>query len=312
MFGNNFIKAIEIWQPANDSQSLELADCYYEKADEFGATSKNLQFRYNEDLVGRAWAEGRPLICQDLKAEFFSRWDVAQGANFSCVVAVPIFAVDSIKSVLLLFCGGSEEQGGAIEIWHKPHGSNEIGCADGYFRTDEQFIEDTQKVKFMRGFGIAGIVWGTQLPFIMTNLGRNKRFVRSASALRNGLVRGIGMPCGRKTDDETWVLTLLSSVKSPIAGRFEYWIPQEEGLMFSNGVCAYETGLSDAYRDLTLSLNEGTMVDVWKRGIPALSTNLADEPEAIAVSTRSAGLSMKVALPVFWGEQVSAVAAWYL
>ncbi len=321
MLKNNFIRAIEIWQPELESSVvgvhgkvetfLKLADCYYEGASDFEALSRDHYVRFNEGLAGQSWAEGRPKILHDLQSHDCVRGEAAVKAGFNCTVAVPVFSGDNLKSVVMLFCSDDKKAVGSVEIWHKPKDTNEIALDDGYFQTDYAFQAETRQMKFMRGFGIAGIVWGTQLPFIMSNLGRNKRFVRSESAFRTGLSRGMGLPCGRKTEDEAWVLTLLSSSETPIADRFECWVPQENGLVFSNGACAQEKGLSDRY-NTKFFLNEGTLATVWKTGIPALNTKLIDEPYIIAESAKSAGLSMLVALPVFWGDRVSAVAVWYL
>ncbi|MGH1352652.1 MAG: GAF domain-containing protein [Methyloligellaceae bacterium] len=322
MFKNNFIKAIEIWRPVDGVQVsaaynkvgmfLELADSYYQDADEFRDISSNHKVFFNEGLVGQAWAEGRPKLLHNLQSSDCIRGQAAVKAGFNCTLAIPLFAGESIASVVTLFCSDDESYVGSVELWHKPIGTNEISLDDGYFQTDSAFEAESRKVKFMRGFGIAGIVWGTQLPFIMNNLGRNKRFVRSGSAARTGLTRGMGIPCGRKTEDEAWVVTLLSSLDTPIADRFEYWVPQDDGLVFSNGVCAHDRELVEYYSSHAMPLGAGALAQVWQTGIPTLNTDLAAEPEVIATSVKSAGLSMQVVLPVYWGERVSAVAAWYL
>ena len=57
---------------------------------------------------------------------------------------------------------------------------------------------------------------------------------------------------------------------------------------------------------------EGVIGKVWASGTPAIATNLSNEPTILAKSAIERGLGQMIALPVFSGDAVVSVLAWYL
>lgn len=308
-----FIRATEIWVPTADRKRLELSTGLYGPLREFEAVSRETRFGYDEGLPGKAWAAGHPIVLKNLTNSYFLRGDAAAAAGLACAVALPIFAGQFLIAVLVLFCGDDSEHVGAVELWHTPPGSVEMGLVDGYYGTADSLEWNSRHTKFMYGIGLPGRVWATGMPVIMEDLGRSRQFLRWADAERVGINHGIGIPCGRDGAG-TWVLTLLSALGTPIARRFEAWVPDASrgGLVFRSGYCEHLAGLAAAYRDTVIKQEEGLLGHVWRTGAPALSADLAGEPPAIAGSTAAAELATMVAMPVIAEAALKAVVAWYL
>lgn len=308
-----FVRAIEIWVPTSDRSKLELADGYYGALTAFEEHSQDFTFAYDEGLPGKAWAAGHPIILKDLVTSYFKRGEAAAAEGLTCGVAIPIFSADELNAVLVLFCGEDAEHVGAVELWRTPEESNEMGLVDGYFGTATMFEFQSKHVKFMKGFGLPGLVWDSAMPVIMNDLGITRRFLRHESALQAGITRGLGIPVA-KDGDTPWVLTFLTALGTPIALRFECWVPDEEkkALTFNSGVCEKNQDLSAKLKDAAIEEGAGTLGTVWKTGVPALTTDFTAEPVPIKSSCAENGFTTLIALPVISDAKVKAVVAWYI
>ncbi len=314
MLKRSFIKSIEVWTPTPDGEMLVHGDGFYGPLKDFEAISKSFAFGYDEGLPGKAWALKRPVVLKDLHDSTFMRQDKALAAGLSSAVAIPIFAGDIIKGVVTLFCGDDDDNIGAIEVWHQEPDSNQIEFVEGYFGSADLFEFESRHIKFMKGFGLPGLVWSSGMPHIMKNLGRNKRFVRSLSAQRAGMLHAMGFPCGVQSEDEHWVLTMLSGHGNPLARRFESWVANRDnsGVQFDIGVCEFRDDLENVYDGKVLSQADGTIGKVWATGVPAINSDLWSEGEPVQSCALSVGLSILVALPIMEGNQVKSVVCWYL
>jgi hypothetical protein len=308
-----FIRATEIWVPTADRRRLELGAGLYGPLSEFAAVSQRTRFAYDEGLPGKAWAAGHPIVLKDLTTSYFKRGDAARAAGLTCAVALPIFAGQILIAVLVLFCGDDREHVGAVELWHTPPGSVEMGLVDGYYGTADALEWNSRHIKFMHGIGLPGRVWATGMPVVMEDLGRSRQFLRWEDAERVGINHGIGIPCGRDAEG-TWVLTLLSALGTPIARRFEAWVPDQErgGLVFHAGYCEHVAGLAAVYRGEVVPRDGGVLGHVWRTGAPSMTSDLAREPAMIVRSTAGGGLTTMVAMPVIAQAALVAVVAWYL
>ena len=308
-----FIRATEIWVPTADRKRLELSAGLYGPLREFEALSQQTQFAYDEGLPGKAWAAGHPIVLKHLTNSYFKRGEAASAAGLTCAVALPIFAGQFLIAVLVMFCGDDREHVGAIELWHTPPGSGEMGLVDGYYGTADALEWNSRHIKFMHGIGLPGQVWATGMPVIMEDLGRSRQFLRWEDAERVGINHGIGIPCGRDGQG-AWVLTLLSALGTPIARRFESWVPDagRGGLVLRAGYCEHVAGLASVYRGAVVPQDGGLLGQVWRTGAPALASDLTGEPAPIAASTAAAGLTTMVAMPVIAEAALKAVVAWYL
>jgi nitrite reductase/ring-hydroxylating ferredoxin subunit len=308
-----FVRVAEIWVPTEDGTRLRLLDGFYGPFDDFRALSEQTQFRYNEGLPGQAWAARHPIILKDLENSNLKRGEAGTAIALTCGVALPVFAGDLLKAVVVLLCGDSKIRTGAIELWHNDPGKfNEMRLVDGYYGAALSFEFNSQHMRFPRGYGLPGRVWKSNMPLIMKDFDSSNIFLRRQEAVAIGINRGLGVPYLHPSG-KLWVLTFLSARDTPIARRFEIWIPdqQREFLIFHSGDCDRNTQLADEFRSAGIAKGEGTLGQVWQSGIAAVCRNLADDPSRAGRSAVAARLNAMVAMPVMTGQELRAVVAWY-
>ena len=244
-----FIRVVELWVPDRTRTRLEFGGCLAsEEYSEFKAVSENALFAYDEGLPGKAWASGHPVILTKFSNSYFKRTDEAIEAGLTCGVALPVFAGEFLMAVMVLFCGDDEKHVGAVELWHNdPEKSHEMGLVDGYYGTADMFEFNSRHTKFPRGFGLPGRAWKAGMPLIIKDLHNAKSFLRWEEASEIGINCGVGIPYSTSSD-QTWVVTFLSAQATPIARRFEIWVPNPSRteLVFQSGDCSKNADLSVA------------------------------------------------------------------
>ncbi|RAI04147.1 GAF domain-containing protein [Acuticoccus sediminis] len=306
-----FVRAIEVWVPNEDGSHLELEDGIYGGLGDFEKVARETRFAFGEGLPGRAWAEAAPIILKDLQGSYFMRGEAAMAAGLTCGVALPVLAGRVLKGVVVFFCGGDEEHVGALEIWRAAGRSPEMGLVEGYFGTAEVFEWVARRIHFMKGIGLPGLTWESANPVVFETLSA-PRFLRWEKAAEVGITRGVGIPV-RIDADGAWVMTFLSALHTPIAVRFEVWVPNAKGtLSFASGYCERHPDHAAAMANVTAGIGDGAIARAFRSGVPTIATNTALEAPGIAASMLAAGLGSLVAIPVFRGTGLSAVVAWYL
>jgi hypothetical protein len=308
-----FVRVAEIWVPTKDGKKLQFLDGLYGPLGEFRAVSEQMRFGFDEGLPGKAWAAGHPIILKRFENSYFKRTEAAKAVGLTCGVAVPVLAGDRLMAVVVLFCGDDDAHIGAIEVWHNdPKTSYEMSLVDGYYGTADMFEFNSRYTKFPRGFGLPGRVWKSGMPMIVKDLYRSKAFLRWQEATEIGINRGLGIPYPHKSG-ETWVMTLLSARDTPIARRFEIWVPtaEHDALVFSAGDCDQSTQLATDYQSVRIAKSEGTIGQVWATSLPAVRDSLAADMSPAGRSAVAAGLESMVAMPVMNSAGLKAVVAWY-
>jgi hypothetical protein len=309
-----FIRAAEIWIPTPDKSRLRFLNGFYGPLDEFREISEKMTFGFDEGLPGKAWATRHPVILKEFSNSYFKRTEAAKAVGLTCGTALPVFSGNELKAVLVLFCGDDEAHVGAIELWHNnAEESYEMKLAEGYYGTAEMFEFNSRYTHFPRGFGLPGRVWKKNMPLIMKDLLRSTSFLRWQEATEVGINRGIGIPY-TSTPGNNWILVLLSARDTPIARRFEIWVPNEtaDALAFDSGDCDQNSSLADDYRQTRIGKGEGTLGNVWRDEVPAINLQLSDDDSPAARSAVAAGLGMSIALPFIDERGLKAVVAWYL
>ena len=308
-----FIQITEIWAPSHDRSMLEFHGGLFGEHLGFRAATQKMCFGYDEGLPGKAWAQRHPIILNDLQDPLFRRRDAARNAGLTCGVAIPIFAGDILLAVLVFFCGDDEDHVGAIELWHNDSTrSSDMGMVAGYFGIAESFQWVAQHTRFTKGFGLPGSVWQSGMPEIFKDLGHSNRFVRRDDARRVGINKGLGLPSNYERG-QNYVLAFLSALGTPIARRFEIWIPDESGtaLYFDSGQCDSEVDLLDDYAGVALDRSNGLFGRMLLTGMPVADESVASEGSPVGASALKAGLSSVVALPLLDAGVVKAVVAMY-
>ncbi|MFB9263876.1 GAF domain-containing protein [Bradyrhizobium erythrophlei] len=309
-----FIRVVELWVPDRTRTRLEFGGslCSAEFT-EFRAVSETALFAYDEGLPGKAWASGHPIILTSFANSYFRRTDEAVEAGLTCGVALPVFAGEFLMAVMVLFCGDDATHVGAVELWHNdPDKSHEMGLVDGYYGTADMFEFNSRHTKFPRGFGLPGRTWKAGMPLIIKDLHNSKGFLRWEEASEIGINCGVGIPY--TTGEETWVVTFLSAQATPIARRFEIWVPNEArtALVFHSGDCSKQADLAALYAAKTIRRGEGSIGGAWATGMPALNEHLKQDESIAASLARTSGMNQVVVLPVIENALLKAVLAWYL
>jgi hypothetical protein len=307
-----FVRVIEVWVPGRDRTRLELGAGLYGSCKRFRDVSELKRFSYNEGLPGRAWASGRPVVLTQFDDSYFRRIDAARQVGLTAGIAVPVFAGSFLLAVVVFLCGDDQEHAGAIEVWGQdPLKPGEMQLIDGYFGTLEKFASLSRTVNMPRGHGLPGRVWEKRMPMIISDLGHAQTFLRSRNAEEAGMTTGLGIPCLRGPD-EVYAVTFLSARETPIARRFEIWVPASGGgLIFADGHCEQDPDLDMGYCSSSIAKGEGTIGRVWLTGVPAVCEPLDADKSVAGQSARLAGLNSMLALPVIENAALKAVVAMY-
>lgn len=307
------IRVTEIWVPNQQRTHLEFFDGLYGEQADFKGASKSMSFGYDEGLPGKAWAARRPVILRSFENSYFLRTEAAKKAGLTAGIALPIFAGDYLQAVIVFFIGDDVDNVGGIEVWsNTPAESFDMGMDDGYYGTAETFEWTARHTKFRPGFGLPGTVWQTGMPCIMQGLLNSKRTLRQDSDVKIGINKGVGIPCSYD-GKQAIVMTFLSALDTPIARRFEIWVPNEDGsaLRFGAGDCDQMPHLSECHGEATIAPWEGAIGEAWKKGVPAVRDSLVFEPGAAARAATAVGLTSMVVVPVIQDGRFKAAVAWY-
>jgi len=299
-----FIEATEVWVPQGDRLVLGAGD--YGSLSGFADTSRQTSFGLGEGLPGKAWAERRPVVLKAFDGSYFKRTEAAREAGLTAAVAVPIFAGDVLKAVLVVLASDDAVRTGAIEVWAEKDGL--LMLEDGYYGAAKHFEWVSQHTHFPRGQGLPGGVWSANTPILMRDLGSGYRFIRADSAGKAGLTTGLGLPIP-VPGGETYVLTLLSARGTPIARRFEIWdarvakVGKDGGAVLIDGICAREGKLWDEDNEQRVGAWQGGIGKVLGTGLPVVET--------AAEAALPAGYGAMVALPIYHGAELAHIVAWY-
>lgn len=310
---NTFIRVVEVWVPSTDRTSLAFSGGLYTHASRFGAASGSRSFRRGEGLPGQAWMQRRPIILKQFEGSYFQRTEAAHADGLTCGIAVPIFAGDFLTSVLVMFCSDDESHAGAIEHWHNdPTQSADLSLADGYYGAmSDAFELISRSMSFRRGNGLPGVAWEIGGPVFMEDLGKGDRFLRADTALKVGINRGFAFPCSTP-DGQHHVMAFLSALGTPIARRFEFWDPDStrQHLSYGGGFCEVE-GRLDPDLGKVLEVGQGTIGLPMVTGVPAVSSQAADEPGSVGAAAVRAEASSLLAIPILHEGRLMAVVALY-
>ncbi len=309
-----FIQVTEVWVPNRTHDALEFHSGLYGPHQRFRAGSEAMVFGHDEGLPGKAWAARHPILLKDLQDGWFRRGALARDAGLTCGIALPLFAGDHLTAVLVMFCGQDAESIGAVEVWHNDESRRpELALDDGYYGELDGFEFSARHSHFPRGEGLPGIVWDSGMPVVIPDLGHNRRFLRRDEALRAGLCTGLGIPSPFRRG-HSYVTTFLSALGTPIARRFEIWMPDSrlDRLMFLAGHCDRDPGLASTLDECRIEAGQGCLGRAWFSGIPALTERVADDSSPNGRAAAAMGMTALVAIPILEAGRCKAVVGLYL
>lgn len=309
-----FIQITEVWVPNRNRDALEFHSGLYGPHQSFRLASERMHFGIDEGLPGKAWASRHPIVLKDLQHSYFLRSRQAQEAGLSCAIALPVFAGEHLLAVLVMFCAQDDESAGAVEVWHNAEDKGlELTLEDGYYGILDGFEFAARHTRFPRASGLPGIVWDSNLPLIVSDLGHNKRFLRRDDARTAGLCTGLGLP-SPYLPGHTYVVSFLSALGTPIARRFEIWVPSQEhgGLRLHSAHCDNDRQLPERLGDITIERGLGALGRAWFTGIPTITEHLDEDRSPNARAAADFGLTSMVSIPILNDGTTSAVVGLYL
>jgi hypothetical protein len=272
-----FIEVTEVWVPKDGRLILDGGD--YGELKDFAAVSGEESFAKGEGLPGKAWAEAKPIVLKEFEGSYFKRAEAAKAAGLTSAVAVPVFAGDALKAVLVVLCANDDAA--------------------------KHFEWVSQHTQFPRGQGLPGGVWASGMPMLMRDLGSGYRFIRAESAGQAGLTTGLGLPVPTPGGAD-YVLTLLSARGTPIARRFELWdarsttVGKEKQAVLTDGLCAREGAIWNKER--RVNAWQGVIGRVLGSGVPVAASGAPG---------LAAGYDSIVALPIHLDGELAHIVAWY-
>ncbi|WP_309399167.1 GAF domain-containing protein [Cerasicoccus maritimus] len=310
----SFIKVTEIWAPSSSGEHMELQSGSYGELDAFREASKSESFAYDEGLPGKVWSTRAPVILKEFTNQNFKRTAIAHESGLSCGIAFPVFIGEFLKAVVVFLCGEEGEHLGAIESWKREsHSGHDIGLADGYFGTMDDFGFITQQTRYTKGFGLPGLVWEKNMPVIIDDLGHSGSFSRTFDLSSAEITSAVGIPC-HGDSGKTSIVCLLSSAKMPIARRYEIWIPtiDRSGLELFSATCSQTPGHRKAMCSHKIEKATGALGLTWRTGLPYIGTLSSDSTSIPEKSAFEAGLTQVVTVPTTENGLLKAIIAWYL
>lgn len=295
-----FIRVVEVWVPDEVGTLLVLGSAHYGAAARFGASSRQMCFGKGEGLPGQAWDAGHPIVLKQFDGSAFRRTAAAHADGLTCGIALPVFNGETLKAVVLIFCGDSPgaepQQAGAIELWRNEAAvSKDMLLEDGYYgATSNVFEYISRRTAFRKGTGLPGLAWESGLPVFMADLGKGGRFLRADSAQKVGINRGFAIPCNAAGPD-AYVMAFLSALATPIVRRFETWLPDAAGAQLSRleGFCE-----TDGVLDVGNTAAPAAAARALASGVPQVDAASVQQPQAV------------FALPVLRAGRVAAVVVW--
>ncbi|MAS93512.1 MAG: GAF domain-containing protein [Verrucomicrobiales bacterium] len=263
-----FLRVTEIWVPSKNRSELELYDGIYGELEEFREHSSSVRFPYGEGLPGQAWQNRCPIVLNDFEGTYFKRTKEAHDAGLTSAIALPIFSGEFLRAVIVFLCGDSEALSGAIEIW-KLNDVDSLDFKDGYYGDLDRFEHLSKSIQFPRGHGLPGTTLVNRLPTLMEKLSGSSSFLRARYAAEAGIRTGIALPFFEAESFDT-VVTFLSSKSTPIARRFEIWLPSPDRshLFFGAGIDGDTEHVTTADLTKTIKHGEGPIGKCWLKGIP--------------------------------------------
>ncbi|MBI5924147.1 MAG: GAF domain-containing protein [Aquabacterium sp.] len=311
----SFIRAAEIWLPAQDHSLLEFGAGLFGDALSFGALSQTMCFGRADGLPGEAWGKGHPVLLKHFEGSDFRRIGAADVAGLTCAVALPFFKAGEVSAVAVLFGGDDESSKGAIELWRNdPRISSDITLLDGYYGgLPPEFEQLSRDAYLPRGMGLPGMAWQRDESVMLGQADASTSFLRGNAASDAGICRALAWPCQSMTN-ASYVLMLLSGTATPVARRMERWVVDAASgsLVLAGGYCETEGELPGASAAFSVEEADPLIRQLLSDGTPVLSETAQSMSGVIGRAAVKAGVQGCLCLPVVVEDKVTEFVALYL
>lgn len=282
----NLVHTIEVFRPDESGERLVAHYC--------GDSS----FAYGESPVGRAAADGSPVI---------------ERCDGTAIIAIPAMQVDECRGVVALHCNASEDFRGGFELWRRNE-RGELGLAENLYVGLDRLAQISQFVKFPRRAGLPGRVWDDRFPRVLGALQDSKSFIRVAAARSEQLGSAVGVPFMRRPPELDAVLLVLNAETSPVAKAMEVWardLATNQLRIVSADYGPYAP-LASVSRRLLLRNGDGIAGRVFQDAAPFATSDLLGKEFPRGECFVEYGFERGVGLPVFIGSDLVACVNLYI
>lgn len=311
----SFIRAAEIWLPAQDHTLLEFGAGLFGDALSFGALSRRMCFGRAEGLPGEAWEQGHPVLLKQFDESNFRRTGAARMAGLTCAVALPFFHAGELSAVVTLLGGDDQASHGAMELWRNdPRISSDITLMDGYYGGLPPAFEQLSRDAYLpRGMGLPGMAWQRDEAVMLGQADASTSFLRGEAASDAGICRAMALPCHSSTN-ASYVLMLLSGTATPVARRMERWVHDKNTaqLVLAGGHCEVQGDLGNVVTALSLSDADAPIRQLVSEGVPTLTDAAQQLTGPWGQAAAKAGVQGCLCLPVLVEDKVTEFVALYL
>ena len=305
----SLLQAAEIWVPAENPESLQLAAGSYGARTDFAAASMGTTCKRGEGLPGRVWATGSPIVLRDRFCDAQpARSAAVTATDLTIAVGMPVFDTESLRAVVVLIFGNATRNDGALEIWKPNPEGTALQLFGGEYGHNDDFRRLSALMAFPRGVGLPGIVWQQGAPHILRDLGCTGPFIRALAAKTLGFDQGLGIPIFRGGALDS-VVVFISALGIPLSGAFEVWTPDPTGKRLECSAAAYHKleAFEQLSRKTTVGPGEGLPGRVWSSGVPIVLEQLPPTDPLRAPAAYQAGLRMGIGIPILRGATTTAV-----
>ncbi len=145
------------------------------------------------------------------------------------------------------------------------------------------------------------------MPLIVKDLHDSKVFLRWKEALEIGVNRGLGIPYPHPSG-QMWVMTFLSARDTPIARRFEIWVPTQEQdfLILHANDRDQDVEFATKHDVVKIDQGDGAIGQAWATKIPTVVATVDDQSIMGGME-----LNAVVAVPFMNNQELKAVMAWH-
>lgn len=217
-----FIQTVEVW--VRDATGFRYESGLHGPHHTYAELTRCTHLDHGAGLQGAVAMCGRAKLWSPLGVKFV-RAPEARATGLHAALGLPSMRDGRCDAVTVIMCGPKEQTSGAIEIWDRSANPGTFGRSAAYYGNLQCFDGASQHFQFGENMGLPGQSAQRGQPLLVSDLQTSSLFLRRSAARRAGLHAGLSLPIFAASQAEQ-VVTLLSSVETPLAQGMELWAPR--------------------------------------------------------------------------------------
>jgi len=264
---------------------------------------------HTDDVVVRGATAASHRLVHRVRSSMSVEVEVASDASGGHDVAlgIPFFRSRRLDSILVLRCSSPNCRGACVEVW-EPSRQGELAHAEGYYGSLGTFELSSRLSRFLRGVGLPGIAWDRGRGYLLPDVRSAPTFRRAELARQSDLALGLALPVFPAAE-LSQVVTLITSVTTPLASAVELWIP-DAGHRLWLDEAAYVPEFERLLRNVKSTCfmsGEGVVGRAYESRRPVLWSRHQRDARAIDPEALRMNSSSVVAIPSVVADEVRSV-----